>query len=117
MKKILFVVYHAPCGSIWPNEGFRTAFGMYGEDIEPEILFVEQGVVALAQETEPSKLGLLSLKMVQKYLDRFETKIYAEKESLDRYRVPALDDGYHAEVISQDQVADMIREKDFVIYM
>ena len=117
MENILFVVYHSPCGSIWPNECFRTAFGMYGEDIEPEVLFIDQGVISLAKETEPKKIGLLSLKMVQKFLKRYDTKVYVEKESMDRYNIAELDENYMAEVIERDKISDLMHSKDCVIYM
>ena len=45
MKKVLFVIYQAPAGSIWPNEGFRTAFGMYADDVEPEVLLIDQAAI------------------------------------------------------------------------
>ena len=90
---------------------------MYGEDIEPEVLFIDQGVIAVGKETDPSKAGLLSLKMVQKYLKRYETKVLVEKGSLEKYKVGELDEGYEAEVITRDQIQDLIHEKDFVIYM
>ena len=117
MKKIMFVVYHAPCGTIWPNEGFRTAFGMYGEDIEPEVLFIQQGVISLAKETEPSKLGLFSLKMVQKYINRYGTRVIAEKESLEKYKVGELDMDFNPEVLTRKEIRELIHQKDFVVFM
>ncbi len=117
MRKILFVIYHAPCGTIWPNEGFRTAFGMYGEDIEPEVLFIEQGVFSVAKETEPSKIGLFPLKMVQKYIKRYETKVFVEKESLEKYRVKELDENFPTEILSREQIKEKIDQNDFVIFM
>ena len=117
MKKVLFVIYQAPCGTVWPNEGFRSAFGMYGEDIEPEVLLVDQGVITVSQETEPKKLGLFSLKMVQRYIKRYETKIYVEKESLDRLKITDIDPEYHAEIIDHEKMVDLVHDKDFVIYV
>ena len=117
MKKILFVIYHAPVGSIWPNEGFRTAFGMYGEDIEPEVLFINQGVIAMAKETEPAKIGLFSLKMVQRYVNKYDTKVFAEKESLERFKVRELDENFHPEILTRAAIKEKIRDNDFVIFM
>ena len=117
MKKVLFVIYHAPCGTIWPNEGFRTAFGMYGEEIEPEVLFITQGVISLAKETEPAKIGLFSLKMVQKYINKYETKVFAEKESLDKFKLHELDENFHAEILSREEIKQKIHTNDFVIFM
>lgn len=117
MKKVLFVIYHAPCGTIWPNEGFRTAFGMYGEDIEPTVLFINQGVISLAKETEPAKIGLFSLKMVQRFINRYETSVLAEKESLEKFKVQELDENYQATVMTKEQLKDVVHSHDFVIFM
>jgi len=117
MKRILFVIYQSPCGSIWVNEGFRTAFGMYGEDLEPSILLMDEAVVSVAKETEPKKLGLLSLKMVQKYLKKYETRIYVVDEDLKKYKVKEIDEGYNPEIISLEKIKEIIHSNDFVIFM
>jgi len=116
MKKVLFVIYQAPCGSIWVNEGFRSAFGMYGEDIEPEVLLIDQAVISVAQETEPKKLGLYSLKIVQRYIKRFETKVYVDKGSLEKYKITDIDPDYQAELIDHEQMVELVHDKDLVIY-
>ena len=67
-KKVLFVVYQAPVGAIWVNETFRSAFGMYGEDIAPAVLLMDAAVTTLSTDTSPESLGLLPVKMVQRYL-------------------------------------------------
>lgn len=96
-KKVLFVVYQPPVGSVWVNEAFRTAFGMYGEDVEPALLLVNEGVVALARECKPERLGLLSVKMVQRYVKRYGTPIYAVGEDLDAYGVRDVDERFSAQ--------------------
>ena len=117
MKKILFVMYQAPVGTIWPNEGFRTAFGMYADDVEPEVLLIDQADITLARETEPKKLGLLSIKMVQKYIGKYDTKVLVEKESLEKYQVSELDDGYQAEVLTQADLKARLGDYDHVVFM
>lgn len=117
MKKILFVIYHAPVGSIWANEGFRTTFGMYADDVEPEVLLIDQAVITVARETEPQKLGLLSIKMVQKYIEKYDTKVLVEKESLKKYLVTDLDEAYHAEVLSRAELQTRLPQYDHVVFI
>ena len=83
MKKVLFIVYQSPGGAIWVNETLRSAFGMYGEDLEPAILLMQDSVIALNKNTHPENLGLLSLTMTFKYLERYGTPVYAVKEDLE----------------------------------
>jgi len=117
MKEVLFVVFHAPCGSIWVNETFRTAFGMYGEDIEPSILLMDEASITLGKETEPQKLGCFPIKVVQRYLDKYGTKVYAVKEELERFDVKDIDENYKAEIIPMEKVKELVHSCDFVIFM
>ncbi len=117
MKKVLFVIYQAPGGSIWPNEGFRTAFGMYADEVEPEVLLIDQAAITLAKETEPQKLGLLSIKMVQKYIGKYDTKVLVEKESVDKFHVTDMDEAYQAEVLSRAELQARLPQYDHVVFM
>ena len=117
MKKILFIIYQAPGGSIWPNEGFRTAFGMYADEVEPEVLLIDGAAIAVARETEPKKLGLLSIKMVQKYISKYGTKVLVEKESLEKYQVTDLDKAYQAETLSRAELQNRLPEYDHIVFM
>ena len=117
MKKVLFVIYQSPVGTIWPNEGFRTAFGMYADEVEPEVLLIDQAAITLAAETEPKKLDLLSIKMVQKYIGKYESKVLVEKESLEKFKVKALDDAYQAEILSRADLHERLSIYDQIIFM
>jgi len=117
MKKILFVIYQAPVGTIWTNEGFRTAFGMYADDVEPEVLLIDQAVTTIAHDTEPKRLGLLSIKMVQKYIGKYDTKVMVERESLEKYQVSDLDEGFKAEVLTRAELKARLGNYDHVVFM
>lgn len=117
MKKVLFVIYQAPVGTIWPNEGFRTAFGMYAGDIEPDVLLIDQAAIVVGTETEPTKVGLLPIKVCQRYIKKYETKVWVEKESLEKFNVKAMDQEYNAEVITKADVKAMLAAYDRVIFM
>ncbi|MFU2158550.1 intracellular sulfur oxidation protein [Caldisericum sp. AR60] len=117
MKKLLFIVYQAPCGSIWVNELFRTAFGMYGEDLEPNVLLMEEASITIGKGTEPQKLGLFPIKIVQGYISKYETKVYAVKEDLESFNIKDIDENYKAEIIPMKQVKELVHSSDFVIFM
>lgn len=116
-KKVLFVVYQSPVGSIWVNEGFRTAFGMYGEDIEPSVMLIDAATVALSKDTNPESLGLLPIKIVQRFIKRYETPVYAVKEDLEKYNVKNVDEEYGAQFINKDELSDFFHQFDLVIFM
>ncbi len=116
-KKVVFVVYQAPVGSIWVNEAFRTAFGMYGEDLEPAVLLMDAAVVTLSQETCPEKCGLLPVKMVQRFVKRFETPVYAVREDMERFGVEDVDPGYQAQVLDKESLSEFFHGFDNVIFV
>lgn len=116
-KKVLFVVYQAPVGAIWVNEAFRCAFGMYGEDIEPAVLLMDAAVITLSADTCPECLGLLPVKMVQRYVKRYETPVYAVEEDVKRFRVENIDAGYSAQMLAQSSLSEFFHSFDSVIFI
>lgn len=117
MKKLLFVAYQSPVGSIWINEAFRTAFGMYGEDLEPSVLLIEEASVALAKTTKPEMLGLLPLSICHRYIKNYGTKVYAIKQHLEKYRVKELDENFGAQVFDEADLPEFLHGFDYVIFM
>ncbi len=117
MRRVLFVAYQAPVGSIWVNEVFRTAFGMYGEDIEPAVLLMDEAVTAIAERNAPERVGLLPVKIVKKYIEKYGTEVYAVEEDLEKFHVKEIDAGCKANIISEADVRNLVRKCDFVIFM
>jgi sulfur relay (sulfurtransferase) DsrF/TusC family protein len=116
-KKILFVVYQAPVGAIWVNETFRSTFGMYGEDIEPAILLMDAAVITLCADTCPESLGLLPVKMVRRYINRYETPVYAIKEDVERFKVGNIDPAYGMQALDRASLCEFLHTFDNVIFM
>jgi tRNA 2-thiouridine synthesizing protein C len=90
---------------------------MYGEDVEPALLLMNEGVVALARECKPERLGLLSVKMVQRYVKRYGTPVYAVGEDLDAYGVRDVDEGFSAQTVGKNKLPELFRQHDYVIFM
>ena len=116
MKKVLFISYLPAPGTIFVNETFRTAFGMYGEDIEPTVLLMEDSVISLNENYSPESLGLLPIKTVHRYIDRYETKVMAVKEDVEIRKVK-IGPEWNVELISKADLADFVHEFDLVIFM
>jgi len=55
--------------------------------------------------------------MVQKYLKKYETRIYVVDEDLKKYKVKEIDEGYNPEIISLEKTKEIIHSNDFVIFM
>ncbi len=116
MKKVLFISYLPAMGNIFVNETFRTAFGMYAEDIEPSILLTQASVLALGKDYSPEKLGLLPIKTVHKYINRYGTKVYALKEDVEKWNVQ-IGDEWNVELVEKDKLSDFVHDFDLVIFM
>jgi tRNA 2-thiouridine synthesizing protein C len=117
MKKLLFVAYQSPVGSIWVNEAFRTAFGMYGEDLEPAVLLLDEACVAVSKNTKPEMLGLLPLSICHRYIKNYGTPVYVVKEDLEKFRVKEIDENFGANVVNKDQLSELLQQFDHVIFM
>ncbi len=117
MKKLLFVAYQSPVGSIWVNEAFRTAFGMYGEDLEPAVLLIDEACVAVGKNTKPELLGLLPLSICHRYIKNYGTLVYVLKEDLQRFKVKELEENFSPKIISRDDLSKFFQEFDHVVFM
>ncbi|MDK2865517.1 MAG: hypothetical protein PWP37_1709 [Thermotogota bacterium] len=116
-KKVLFVAYQSPVGSVWPNEVFRTAFGMYGEDIEPAVLFLDEACVTVSKNTKPELLGLFPLTTCHRLIKRYGTPVYVVKEDLERYNVKEMEEIFNPQILSKDELSDFLHQFDLVIFM
>lgn len=116
-KKVLFVCYQSPVGAIWPNESFRTAFGMYGEDIEPAVMLLRHAVTVLSKDVSPESLGLLPIKIVQRFVKRYETPVFALKEDIERFNIREIDEEYGATLIDEKSLSEFFHQYDYVIFM
>jgi tRNA 2-thiouridine synthesizing protein C len=116
-KKVLFVVYQAPVGAIWVNETFRSTFGMYGEDIEPAVLLMDAAVITLCENTCPESLGLLPVKMVRRYINRYETPVYAIKEDVEKFMVCDIDPAFGTQMLDRASLSEFLHTFDSVIFM
>jgi len=116
-KKVLFVVYQAPVGAIWVNETFRSAFGMYADDVEPTVLLMDAAVIALSSNTCPESLGLLPVSTVQRYVRRYETEVLAVAEDVEQYQVTEIADAFGVKMVPEASLCEMFHSYDNVIFM
>jgi len=118
MKRVLFAVYTSPAGSIWINETFRSIFGMYGQDIEPVALLLNEAVLAVHTNCKPEQCGVLPLSITFRYIEKYQTKVYAVKEDLERYDIKEneIDPHWNLQVISKSELAKFIHSFDNVIF-
>ena len=118
MKKILFAVYNSPVGSIWINEAFRSAFGMYGEDLEPVVLFVNEAVLAVRRQCKPEIIGCLPLSITFKYLEKYNTQVYAVKEDLEKYSIKEneIEPHWNLKTIIKEELPEFVHSFDKVVF-
>lgn len=118
MKKVLFAVYNSPVGSIWINEAFRSAFGMYGEDLEPVVLFVNEAVLAIRKQCKPEIIGCLPISITFKYLKKYDTQVYAIKEDIGKYSITEndIEPDWNLKTISKEELPEFIHSFDKVVF-
>lgn len=118
MKKVLFAVYTSPVGSIWINETFRSIFGMYGQDLEPSALLLNEAVLAVRKNCKPEICGVLPLSITFKYIEKYGTKVFALKEDLERYNIKEneIEPRWNLHLISKSELPEFIHSFDNVIF-
>ncbi|BAL80524.1 DsrE family protein [Caldisericum exile] len=118
MKKILFAVYTSPAGSIWINETFRSIFGMYGQDIEPVALLLNEAVLAVHTNCKPELCGVLPLSITFRYIEKYGTKVYAVKEDLERFDIKEneIDTHWNLQILSKSDLPEFLHSFDNVIF-
>ncbi|HZL82438.1 MAG TPA: DsrE family protein [Candidatus Deferrimicrobium sp.] len=118
MKSVLFVAYQSPAGSIWINETFRSAFGMYGEELEPVVLFMGEAVLAVRANCKPEQLGCLPLSITFKYIARYKTKVVAVNEDLERFAIAedGIEPSWNVTRISESELPDFMHAFDKVVF-
>ncbi|MGB9679997.1 MAG: DsrE family protein [Thermoanaerobacteraceae bacterium] len=118
MKKVLFAVYNSPVGSIWINEALRSAFGMYGEEIKPSVLFINDASLAVKKQCNPELIGCLPLSITFKYIEKYGTDVYAIKEDIKKYNIndEDVDPHWNLKIIEETNVPDFVHDFDKVIF-
>ena len=109
MDSVAVVMRKAPYGSVYTAEGFRTIMGIAVFEMDISVVFVDDGVYALLQNQDPSKLDMKPLGDGFPMLTEFDvSEFYVHDESLAERGLTKQDLVMDVQVIGADEIAKIL---------
>ena len=87
MKHIVIISTHAPYGSTFNAEGFRSALGLVFSEFTVDIILAADGVYALMKNQRPEDLRMKSMGEVYENIRQYGIGLYYDNESLAKRRI------------------------------
>ena len=112
MKRVSILIRGAPFSSWNSWEGLRTALGLTLRDHRVRVIFIEEGVYNLLP-LSPKSLGLRDFDQFLKTLVELEIPLIVEREAVEERGLKDL--ACNPQVISREEIQDMLREDTSVI--
>lgn len=116
VKKIMYVNRKAPYGTIYALEALEVV--LIGAAFEQDVcmMFLDDGVFQLKKEQDTKALGVKNFSPTYRALEMYDVeKIYVEKESMEVRGLKADDLIIPVEVISNEEVANMMVDVDVLL--
>ena len=115
-NKVAVLMRQAPYGSIYTAEGFRSIMGIGVFEMDVRVIFVDDGVYALAKGQDPSGLGMKSLGDGFPMLPDFEVnEFYVHDRSLAERGLTTDDLVMDVEVVDGATIAGLLAESGTVL--
>ncbi len=109
MSGIVVMMRKAPYGSVYTAEGFRTIVGIAVFELEISVVFVDDGVYALARGQDPSKLDMKPLGDGFPTLAEFGvTQFFVHDQSLAERGLTAKDLVMGAAIVDSARIAQIL---------
>ncbi len=116
VKKFLYVNRRAPYGTIYALECLEVALITAAFDQEESLIFMDDGVFQLKKNQDSSDIGMKNFSKTYRALDDYDVeRIYVEKESLEARGLTADDLIIPVEVLSSEELREIIDKQDVVI--
>ena len=116
MDTVAVLMRKAPYGSVYTAEGFRTLMGIAVFEMDITVLFVDDGVYAIAKNQDPSKLDMKPLGEGFPMLSEFGvSKFYVHDRALADRGLTADDLVMPVEVVDGAAIADALEKAGHVL--
>jgi tRNA 2-thiouridine synthesizing protein C len=114
--KVAVLMRKAPYGSVYTAEGFRTIMGIAVFEMDIDVVFLDDGVYALAKGQNPEKLDMKPLGDGFPMLGDFGvSKFYVHDEALAERGLAADDLVVPAKVVGSTEIAKILEEAGKVL--
>lgn len=116
VKKFMFVNRKPPYGTIYALESLEVVLITAAFDQDVSLVFTDDGVFQIKKGQSTTGIGMKNFSPTYRALEGYDIeKLYVDKESLDARGLTATDLIVDVEVLSRQQLADLMNEQDVVM--
>ncbi len=116
IKRFMYVNRRAPHGTIYALECLEVVLVAAAFDQDVSVVFLDDGVCQLKKNQDTTGIGMKNFSKTYGALDDYDVeKIYVEKESLDARGLTADDLVIPVEVLTADDLREVMAQQDIVI--
>jgi tRNA 2-thiouridine synthesizing protein C len=116
VKRFMYVNRRAPYGTVYALECLEVVLVAAAFDQDVSVVFVDDGVYQLKKGQDTTAIGMKNFSKTYRALDDYDVeKIYVEKESLENRGLNADDLIIPVEVVTSDNLSDIMAQQDVVI--
>jgi tRNA 2-thiouridine synthesizing protein C len=116
VKKFMYVNRRAPYGTIFALECLEVVLISAAFEQDVSLIFLDDGVFQLKKNQDTTGIGMKNFSNTYRALDDYEVeKIYVEKESLEARGLTSDDLIIPVEVLSSEEMREIVAQQDVVI--
>ena len=115
VKRFMYVNRKAPYGTIYALECLEVVLITAAFEQFESVVFVDDGVYQLKKNQDTTGIGMKNFSNTYRALDDYDVeRIYVEKESLDARGLTAVDLVIPAEILTTDELREIMAQQDVV---
>jgi tRNA 2-thiouridine synthesizing protein C len=116
VKRFLFVNRKAPYGTVYALESLEVVLISAAFDQDVSLVFMDDGVYQIVKNQETDGIKMKNFSRTYRALDGYEVeKLYVEKESLDARGLTKDDLLVDVEILSSQELGEIMAAQDVVI--
>ncbi len=116
VKRFMYVNRRAPHGTIYAHETLEMVLIAAAFDQDVSVVFLDDGVYQIKKEQDTKGIGIKNFTPAFRALDDYDVeKLYVEKESLEARGLTAEDLLVPVEVVSTEELREIMAEQDVVL--
>ena len=116
IKRFMFVNRKAPYGTVYALESLETVLISAAFDQDVSVVFVDDGVYQLKKGQDTAGINMKNFSPTFRALDGYDVeKLYVEKESLEARGLSEDDLVVDVEILSADELREIMAAQDVVI--
>ena len=116
VKRFLYVNRKSSYGTIYALETLETILVAAAFEQDVSVVFMDDGVLQLKKEQNTDAIGMKNFSNTFRALDGYDVeKLYIEKESMEARGLTEEDLNVDVEVLSSDELKDLMDAQDVVL--